>query len=357
MKKIQLILPAIIALVLSMTNLYVHAQETEVRKMTDNEFKEYKEKIGVYEEGKNYNKIINGHGTGLRPPTEEEWKKIREKQVVFDEYKTKADGSLPSSFDNSEFKWFPPVGNQDGEGSCVSWACGYYTKTFQEAYEGDWDLSDCEWTGGYDGNPEEAYQDKIFSPDFIYHQVNDGEDAGSFYFDNISLLENIGCASWEAMPYDPDDSHSWPSEDAWREAPLYRSETGYQSMSVETDEGIQDLEELIADTSLAIISIDTGQYENMTSEDLWTTDNYGNPERNHANTVVGYDDDFGPYEENGETRYGAFKVVNSWGIGNWENDDDGFLYISYECMKQHVNYIFMFIDKIGYNPEMIAFFP
>ena len=47
---------------------------------------------------------------------------------------------VPSSWDNSATNWFPPIGNQGSEGSCVSWACGYYTKTFQEAKEHNWNL-------------------------------------------------------------------------------------------------------------------------------------------------------------------------------------------------------------------------
>lgn len=327
--------------------------ELPKRKMTQQEFYKLKQKEGVYEKGKNYNITINGYGTGLRPPTEEEWQKIRIMQVLIDGYK---DGTIPVVHDNSSLKWFPPVGNQDGEGSCVSWACGYYTKTFQEAKEHNWDLSSCVWEGGYYGYPSSAYQGKIFSPDFIYHQVNNGVDNGSWYSDNMNLLENIGCCSWDKMPYNPQDTTSWPGEEAWREAPLYRSQSGYGYMWVNSDAGIEDLKQLLADTNLAVISVDEGQYSNMTSNDLWNIDNYTEPNTNHANTVVGYDDNYGPYTEDGETRYGAFKVVNSWGKGSWENVDDGFYYISYECMKQRIEYIFYYENLVDYTPEMIAVF-
>ncbi|MHA1288493.1 MAG: hypothetical protein ACTSPB_13900, partial [Candidatus Thorarchaeota archaeon] len=78
---------------------------------------------------------------------------------------------------------------------------------------------------------------------------------------------------------------------------------------------------------------------------------------NHANTIVGYDDNFGHYTEEGETRYGAFKVANSWGTG-WggDHDNDGFYWISYEAMKQRVEYYMFYYDKYDYNPHTIAVF-
>lgn len=86
-------------------------------------------------------------------------------------------------------------------------------------------------------------------------------------------------------------------------------------MYVDTDEKLQELKQLLADSNLAIISINADYYNQLTDEDLWTLDNYNPDSRNHANTVVGYDDNYGPYEENGNPNtYGAFKVANSWGL-------------------------------------------
>ena len=281
---------------------------------------------------------------------------MRQMPVVVDRIEFGKDAA-PPSHDNSITNWFPPIGNQDGEGSCVSWACGYYTKTFQEASEHNWDLSGCIWVGGYYGHPSSAYQDKIFSPDFIYHQVNDGSDNGSYYSDNINLLYRIGCCTWDHMPYNPNNSTTWPDEDAWRQAPWYRSLTGYNYMWVQTDPALETLKDLLADTNLAIISINANYYGSLTSEDLWTLDNYSPSATNHANTIVGYDDNCGPYTESGNpNRHGAFKVANSWGVGSWENVADGFYYISYECMKQRVQYVFFYENHLGYEPEMISVF-
>jgi len=339
----------------------------EIRQPTRNDIERLKELEGVYQEGVNYNQKIQGFGTGLKPPTEEEWERLLQTgRIALSRSITTV---APSSFDNSSFKWFPPIGNQGIEGSCVSWATGYYVKTFQEAYEHDWDLSGCSWQsrgyGGYYGYPSTSYQDKIFSPDFIYHQVNDGEDNGSYYSDNMDLLENIGCATWKEMPYyqldsNPYDSHcgdstSWPSEAAWREAPLYRSKTGYTYQWVDGTFGtINDLKDIISNTKLAVISINANKFSSLDVNDLWTTDSYTSTSRNHANTVVGYDDSYGPYTEDGATKYGAFKVANSWGTGGWENVSDGFYWISYAVMQQYVQYVYYFENENNYNPHRLA---
>ena len=177
-------------------NINLFAQEPKLikRTMSNSEFTKFKNFFGTYEKGKNYNKIYNGHGTGLIPPTEEQWIEMRNQPTFIDKIEFPLGiAGTPASHDNSSTVWFPPIGNQGSEGSCVSWACGYYTKTFQEAREHNWDLSGCLWEGGYYGYPSIGYQDKVFSPDFIYHQVNNGIDNGSYYYDNMELLKLIGC--------------------------------------------------------------------------------------------------------------------------------------------------------------------
>jgi len=328
-------------------------------KATYEDIERLKQLEGVYEEGVNYNVIIDGHGTGLRPPTEEGWAAMIGQANVVENIQLTIDAA-PASVDNSATNWFPPIGDQDGEGSCVCFAVGYYTKTFQEAKDHNWDLSGALWEGGYYGHPTPAYQDRIMSPDFIYHQINDGVDTGSYYSDAMELVCDIGASSWEKMPYNPADHTTWPSEAAWREAPLYRGVGGYSyvwTYPPYNPTGIDTLKNWLADENLAIISINANYYPSLTANDVWTLDNYTPSGTNHANTIVGYDDNFGPYTESGNPNtYGAFKVANSWGVGSWENIPDGFYWISYEAMKYSVQYYFFYSDKIDYDPETIAVF-
>ena len=338
-------------------SINLSAQVTKIlkRSMTNSEFEKFKNLVGTFEEGKNYNLIINGHGTGLRPPTEKQWADMKNQAIIVDKLEfTNGTTTIPLNYDNSATNWFPPIGNQGSEGSCVSWACGYYTKTFQEAREHNWDLSACTWVSGH---PIPDYQDKIFSPDFIYHQVNNGGDNGSYYSDDMNLLQSIGCCTWNKMPNSTTDHTSWPTEDAWRQAPWYRSQTGFGYMSINTDQGIANLKQYLADGNLVIISLDAGFYSNLTSQDLWTLDNYNPSGTNHANTIVGYDDNYGPFTESGNSnKYGAFKVANSWGVGGWEKVADGFYYISYECLKQRMNLVYLYQNYVNYIPKMVAVF-
>ena len=301
---------------------------------------------GVYEEGTTYNIIIDGYGTGLRPPTVEEWNAMASSLSIVERIDL-AGGmdSLPATIDHSASIHFPPVGSQGQEGSCVAWAVGYYTKTFQEAVERGWDFSDASWTNG---EPTPSYQDKIMSPDFIYHQINGGVDGGSTYNDAITLVTSVGASSWALMPYSQYDHTSWPSETAWREAPLYRGDGGF-NYAYFSSVGIDSLKALLADGVLGIISIDANQYGAMT-DDIWTTDTYVLSGTNHANTVVGYDDTKA-YTEGGQTKYGAFKVVNSWGP-TWSGD--GTYWISYNAMAQVVRYFMYYYDRIAYEPETVA---
>lgn len=338
-------------------------------RITPFELEELKREVGVWEGNRNYNQIIDGHGTGLQPPTEEEWVEIASKayiceKILLDDPKKQ---SL-SSVDHTTKPWFPPIGNQGQEGSCTAWAISYYIKTFQEAKEHGWDLSGARWEGELlwglldPGHPSEEYQDRIFSPDFIYHLINHGEDEGSGSWNAINLISSIGACSWKKMPYSDKDHTSWPSAEAWKEAPLYRGNTsGYEYMWIGTDSDITSLKNWIASDHLAKISVDANKYSALTGNDVWTLDNYVNPTENHANAIVGYDDNIA-YTEEGELRYGAFKIANSWGIGHWlnilswENVYDGCYWISYEAMKQRVCNCVFYRDMIGYEPELVASF-
>ena len=331
------------------------------RSPSPDEMEGLKARVGVWQEGADYNPTVDGHGTGLKPPTEEEWGNIGREIRVIDDIAPPVDGPIGASVDHFSSNYFPPIGNQDGEGSCVAWAVGYYTKTFQEAKEHNWDISGATWDNGYYGYPTIAYQDKIMSPDFIYHQINDGLDEGSYYSSAMDVCNRIGVSSWKKMPYDPNDSTTWPSEEAWREAPWYRTDQGYNYMYTYPPynaDGITDLKNWLDGGQLAIISIRANEYSNLDASDLWKNDTYSDAAgTNHANTIIGYDDNFGPYTEDGQSRTGAFKVANQWGTG-WTGDsnNDGMFWISYECMKWDVEYCFLFDDKIAYEPELLSVF-
>ena len=107
------------------------------------------------------------------------------------------------------------------------------------------------------------------------------------------------------------------------------------------------LKALLVSGNFGLIAIDAADMFEMA-----TLDNFNNADINHAQTIIGYDDTVS-YSEEGETRYGAFKVVNSWGPG-WSGD--GCWWISYKALEQRVGFVDFYHDRIGYNPETVAVF-
>ena len=322
-------------------------------KITASELEQLKQSIGVWQANHDYNELIYGHGTGLRPPTDDEWATIMNNSSMVENVQVDSAIQTTSSVDLTTTQWFPPIGNQGSQGSCVAWAVGYYAKTFQEAREHNWSLS---------GGPS----DKITSPSFIYNLINGGADGGSSYYDAIQLICSVGASSLAKMPYNAGDYTSWPSEEAWSEAMLYRgAESGFNYMSLASDAGLANLKSWLASENLAILGVDASKIADpfwgtsrLDGNDMLTLDNYVNPSPNHAGTIVGYDDNFA-YTEQGQTHYGAFKIANSWGIGGWfgwENIYDGCYWISYEAMKQRVGGCMFYNDRIGYEPELTAIF-
>ncbi len=331
-------------------------------KMSTTELQQYKSGAGVYQEGTNYNNIVNSHGTGLSPPTSSEWMDIAKDAYVVDRIISQ---TPPAVVDQTASIWFPPIGNQGQQGSCASFAVGYYSKTYEEAKEHAWNLTDARWIGGpNNGNISIDYQSKVMSPAFLYNLINSGTDGGSTIEAPIELVDNVGICSWQNMPYYWQDYQRWPSETAWAQAPIYRSNStfSYQYLYVNSTQGVTSLKNWLAADNLAILAIDaTDNLQNLTgisTQDLLTTDNYIDKILDHAVTIVGYDDTF-TYIENDTLHYGAFKIANSWGIGGWENIPDGCFWISYNAMVELStpnNPMTLFGDLVGYQPQILATF-
>jgi hypothetical protein len=257
-------------------------------------------KIGVLQPGRNYNRVFHGrYGTGFQPPSSAVWQsmtKLRRLDTLLG-----AASFENASVDHSATPYFPPIANQGPEGSCVAFSLGYYIGTYVEAREHGWDLSSVTWVG--DPGAPSSQQDKILSPDFIYHQINSGKDEGSFYKDAASLLIQMGGASWQRMPYDTNDSTSWPSEAAFREAARYRGRqvgdnywgdaySDYGSyFLVETDEDVALLLSLLQMGYCVSLTIDAGTtYDRLDANDVIDTSEMFTVSLNHAQTIVGFKD-------------------------------------------------------------------
>ncbi|MCB1317588.1 MAG: hypothetical protein KDK27_16605, partial [Leptospiraceae bacterium] len=213
---------------------------------------------------------------------------------------------LPSSADLSSK--FPPVGNQGQQGSCVAWSTGYALKSYHEKVERNWAF-DSPVSGGQ-GN-------RVFSPAYIYNQINGGRDGGSYIHDALGLMVNQGASPWAYMPYTSSNYTRQPSSQARNEAKKYRA-SNYRSVGGQDVNAIKSL--LSQGHPIAFgMSVDDGFY-NLKNQvyDRNSGTNYGG----HAMTLVGYDDN----KRSPRGERGAFKIINSWGT-SW--GDNGYGWISY----------------------------
>jgi hypothetical protein len=247
---------------------------------------------------------------------------------------------IPSKVDFSESEYLPPVDKQSGN-SCVGWALGYYLRTYQQA-------RDIGWKVKQDGKPIKSH---VFSPAFIYNQINGGVDEGAYMDSACNLLQTIGAATLEQFPYTPGDYISKPTQIVIQNAFPNRvsnwsvlftdNDTSYNIIqrtkeylrtgdlvAVGTRIGYNFLSPYIDDDGKAVINSEDGYYVTQQNKYL-----------QHEYIVVGYDDTLETLEGKG-----AFKLINSWG-DTW--GDKGFSYISYQAYTAGSIHGYVFTDLIN----------
>lgn len=313
--------------------------------ITQKEVESLKDVLGVYDPSVDYNAVIGGYGTGYAPPTEGAYDAMVGNLVVRDF----AAGGITADprWDLSSDPCFPAVGDQGTVGSCSAWAMAYYCYGYLEA-------KDNGWIDASEGNPEH-----LMSPAWTYSKANGGTDLGSWIGDIGQVLCTWGGATWSAMPYDGDRSVAnnylyWGSEEAFRDAPMHRAST-VESIGFDTSNWkgtVDQIRTVVRSGTPVCFTLDAKVLEdegaNETVEDMViTSEEYIYSELNHAQTIVGYDDDI---EVEGEV--GAFKVVNSW--GNYL--DDGYYWITYEALKRTGadNQLMYMTDIEDYQPRLLG---
>lgn len=219
---------------------------------------------------------------------------------------------LPPSFDLSAS--LPPVGHQGQQQSCVAWAVAYALKSYQEKVE--------------------IGQQLLFSPSFIYNQINNGQNVPTYVTDALNVLSQQGVCNLEEMPYNDNDWVSKPSTTARDNAKKYRIDFWRRV-------NIMDIKEVKAQIASGYPVIIGAQVSNEFIEDgrkekanyIWKTP--GTSAGGHAMLVVGYDD-----------TKNAFKLMNSWGT-DW--GDNGFGWLDYENWPKVVMYGFVAKDATTEN--------
>ncbi|MCX6355893.1 MAG: clostripain-related cysteine peptidase [Candidatus Aureabacteria bacterium] len=280
-------------------------------------------------------------GMGCRPPTQAEIDYLSGRVVEIDHVSPaelsierailQGQETVPAAVDNTISQYFPPIRSQGGQGSCTAWASCYYLNTYTQARDENLNVS-----GGDN--------DQINSPAFMYNLVNGGQDNGSYTQYVVARTNDVGCCSWNLMPYSQSDYTTWPSEAAWIEAFRRRTQQ-VNTISGTSDSGVAAIKQLLANGQVAATQTDV--YSN------WHPTFYNNASRgiqngvlfshsgetykgSHAMTIVGYDDNRS-YNDGSTTRYGAFLIANSWGSWGTYNStgtgSTGFMWVGYDYFK------------------------
>jgi len=206
------------------------------------------------------------------------------------------DATRPDSIDLSAN--FPLPGDQGKQNSCVGWAVAYALKSFQEKVENNWELND---------------SSHLFSPAFIYNQINNGENRPTSYNKALDLAVNTGVATLDLMPYNSADYQSQPSPAAMAEAADFKAKSWAK---------INDSSQIISalvnrQPVLCGIRIYPSFNKLKGPNSVYNTKD-GPLLGGHAVTIVGYDDNqFG----------GAYKIINSYGQNFGDN---GYFWLPYD---------------------------
>lgn len=202
--------------------------------------------------------------------------------------------------------WMPPVGLQRMN-DCTAWAMAYGAKTYAEAREQGW-------------KPDAP--DRIFSPRFLYNQINQGNDQGSNFMRAILLMKKEGAATLATEPYRPGDFKGKPTARARKEAPFFRVSDGFVLTNTKSIRRALQRRTPVVFGAKVFPVFFSGRFDIYTRS-IFERDRQnvrpGQPHGNHAMIIVGYDD-----------RKKAFLVQNSWGM-TWGKR--GYAFVSYDLFE------------------------
>lgn len=235
---------------------------------------------------------------------------------------------MPNSADLSEN--MPPVGNQGTQNSCVAWALAYAVKSYQEKVE--------DRVPFYSGSNVD--NNRIFSPAFIYNQMNNGRDGGSSFIFSMNLLSDQGCVPMSDMPYNSSDYLTLPSDELKEKAKTFRIDYWRQVNFLDPKEVKAQIN--AGYPVLIGVSIDKGfEQKGHGAMNPYIWNSYDKSETSgHAMVIVGFDD-----------HLKAFKIMNSWGK-EWGNY--GYCWISYEFFPLCVHEAYVMKDAMNSKSQVIT---
>jgi hypothetical protein len=203
---------------------------------------------------------------------------------------------------------------------CVGYAVGYGTLSYQY--------------GIVEGTSLNSL-DKVFSPAYIYSQLNGGVDRGCDIGDAMRLLNQQGCSKWSDLP--PDNWIKAIGLETRIKAADYKT-TAYRQVP----RAIDQIKYYVSRNYPIpfIIGVDEGfmtgihpaSFEYAKTDDrlIWHS-NAAAYKGLHAMVICGYDDDIN-----------AFKILNSWGTA-WGNS--GFIWMDYDYFLSK-NFAALFLMQV-----------
>ncbi|MBQ8860821.1 MAG: starch-binding protein [Ruminococcus sp.] len=323
-----------VLIMVSATSVAITAQVTSKDVVLQNDT------FTMYKDG-DYYRIIGPAGEKRADDTIESSAKRAKSSVAQTNAAATADEALPKSVDLSKSKYFPPVGNQGGLGSCATFSAVYY----QFSYEVNKNLD------------VEATYENTRSPQIVYNFVNAGANDGTDHSRNYRFLQHYGAPTMSEVPYSDQDCMDWHADEGvWREGIRVRLKdyTEYDDVGVDDkqitspdDPDLLDIKTQLNNNKIVGYStyVSSWLYSNLkTSVDAPANDSFSGEEcviacdgvyGAHAMAIVGYNDDIWIDVNNNDKvdagEMGAFKVVNSYSP---DYCNDGFVWVAYDALNK-----------------------
>ncbi|MDO4748426.1 MAG: starch-binding protein [Eubacteriales bacterium] len=248
---------------------------------------------------------------------------------------------LPKSVDLSLTKYFPPVGDQEGLGSCSTFSAVYYQMSYEVNKIRD----------------VQATRENTRSPQIVYNFVGSGSNGVLTHIENFKFLSIFGAPTYKEVPYSDDDSKNWFAEKGiWREGIRARlddyfmikdigredsqitSPDDYDLIAYKTalnDGKIIGYSTYVSSWVCSKIKQNSAAPENAKFKDQECVLYRDGSDGAHAMAIVGYNDEIWCDINNNDTvdagEMGAFKIVNSWS-DRYAND--GFNWVAYDALNQ-----------------------
>lgn len=224
---------------------------------------------------------------------------------------TSGGGTRPANYDLTDR--MPPVDaiGQGAQNSCVAWALAYAAYSYY-----DHKANNTNYLSGSDIN-----RSSVFSPAFLYNQINNGVDNGSNFWDALNKMSNIGLCKWSTMPYVISNFTTQPNSQQLAEAANYKITNDRFIISPINDANINKIKDYISTDNPVVIRVlpDDNMKNYSNTDTIWSSVGQNRQTFGHAMVIVGYDD--------AKT---AFKVQNSYGVSYKAR---GFVWITYSNLK------------------------